>query len=195
MEKISATVERWTDDAMAVDSEGSTCRCVRDMILLLETLENCLCNAEHLTLDDLLSSQKQATRQCLPLLRCAPCVARSENMALMSMVLERLAQLCANNAKSYTESVKIPAINTRNQENKHQPRIFFGDYEVDNHVEWRKIVEVLLGSQVDALRLILSRCQDPILYRHSESTSKRLAATQETCATICKTLGVNSSGV
>ena len=172
-----------------------SCNCLQSIVHSLETLENRVDEIESQTIDSMLAYQKEALAHCSYMIRCPTCRTRSEHMALLGLVSDKLIN-------SYEQIIANPKICTRKGDNEASGQgagassssswssitavsqsaagavaeengplsrsLSLGCYQIDRDVEWQCLTRALFTLQLRQTHGLLSRMQ--LL---AEETSRR----------------------
>jgi hypothetical protein len=111
---------------------------------------------ESYTLDTILAHQKDAVKHCNSMVRCLACIARSDYMMLLVIVIDKLADSCTQVvAKLVTFSTKgsgeAEAASGKGQ------KMHFGQYEIDTPTEKECVSRVLTALQLTNVLAVLAR--------------------------------------
>lgn len=159
------------------------------------------------TLDTALATHKDAVRHGVEMLACGACVAKIENMTILTFLVEKLARLCRHISETVSqvpeEDYSIRNRNRNRNRNRDRNRqqhknaqfdhdhddhddgasssisMCFGSYAVDSLEEYQLLVSGLLRVQVRNLQGLIQRLREISLLRtDSETMTRRLAAAE-----------------
>ncbi|OQE04789.1 hypothetical protein PENVUL_c030G03366 [Penicillium vulpinum] len=140
--------------------EQSSCSCVTSAVFLLDELQS----SHHeggpggQSLDSILLIYREVLFLCNRMINCGSCQGKSENMMVLSMVIERLAILCgevinafiAQREASSPEATPIPVLMMEKQP------LALGKYEIESG-DYEVIMGVLVTRRLSELESIIAR--------------------------------------
>lgn len=144
------------------------CPCLWTIRVLLEELEKNNNLADPTALDSNLSSQKQALARCKIILKCSSCVARSEYLLILGLLVQKLAASYEASVSVYMHglkrhsSVRVESSGARHLQTSSEEsrKIFFGHYEIDSPEEWSSLIRVIICLQLRNFQSLLANMKD-----------------------------------
>lgn len=155
-----STIRSYEDIADIAMGEQSSCSCVNSAVFLLDELESPHHegDAGEQGLDSILSIYQEVIFLCKRMINCDSCRGKSENMMILSMVLERLAILCgevidafiAQREANGPEAPPIPVAMLEKQP------LALGEYEIEGG-DYEVMMGVLVTRRLLELESFLAR--------------------------------------
>ncbi|RAH68888.1 Zn(II)2Cys6 transcription factor domain-containing protein [Aspergillus aculeatinus CBS 121060] len=131
--------------------EQSSCFCVNSAVLLLDELQAPYCDGGGSgvqSLDCILLTYREVLILSKRMINCDTCRGKSENMMVLTMVLERLVILCGE---------VIDAFIARQEANVNQPqRLILGEYQIEEG-DYEVMMGMLVTRRLSVLQFLLTR--------------------------------------
>ncbi|OTB06300.1 hypothetical protein M426DRAFT_319040 [Hypoxylon sp. CI-4A] len=156
------------------------CQCLHHVVILMDELEllGGPTNAR-LLVDDILVAHRKALRQAETTIACVSCVARVENMLILTFLVNRLTDLCglAMSGLTSRRATEAPLPSEA-------PAAAIGAYRLEGEIEYIAVVQVLLRLNLDRLLGLVSTLQEVGRRLGSGMMDRRLSVCRRAIGTL-----------
>ncbi|KAI0436859.1 hypothetical protein F4803DRAFT_556585 [Xylaria telfairii] len=145
-------------DTHKSEAASPKCACQQRIIFLIDELESLLTdggNAKVGNVGAALATHKEAVRYGESMLSCERCLARLENMTLLTILAERLVRICEGMVASYLDGMQT-------WDSPGKQVVWFGEYELDSPAEWDLLLGNAIFLQLRALYSLVERMNGKI---------------------------------
>jgi hypothetical protein len=111
---------------------------------------------ESYTLDTILAHQKDAVKHCESMVRCLACIARSDYMMLLVIVIDKLADSCRQ-VVTKLASCSTHGSGEAEPVSGKGPKTHFGQYKIDTPTEREYVSRVLTALRLRNVLAVLAR--------------------------------------
>ena len=160
--------DRPASDGAAPRNEGQSCRCMQKGVTLLEEVENQTQNFDPTAIDSALAYHKGALETCFSMLRCYKCAVCIEIAMLLTLVANKLSQLCEKIVSQLSQqSQRLERSHTQQQQQAQggwssesedgsrtdapHRNVFLGNHEINSLMEWIQLMKGLITVQLKGL--------------------------------------------
>ena len=140
--------DRPASDGAAPRNEGQSCRCMQKGVILLEEVENQTQNFDPTAIDSALAYHKGALETCFSMLRCYKCAVCIEIAMLLTLVANKLSQLCEKIVSQLSWSSESEDGSRTDAPHRN---VFLGNYEINSLLEWIQLMKGLITVQLKGL--------------------------------------------
>jgi hypothetical protein len=112
---------------------------------------------ESYTIDAVLAHQKVALKHCNNMVRCLACIARSDYMMLLVIVVDKLVDSCEQVVTKVVNSFSTKGSGEAQTACGKAPKMQFGQYEIDTLTEQEYVSRVLAALQLKNVLDVLAR--------------------------------------
>ena len=163
---------------------AETCHCLQTTVSMLEEIDLKTLDGRYSPIDVAMNFHQDALNDCTYVLSCRNCTSRPERMMLMTMIAEKLANLCEKTSASCLESIRQPDPRAHPTCGDHHPvattsrsatemlahksqlatgpsypfeDMFCGRYRIGRSKDWAYLMRMVIILQVKALCDFLKR--------------------------------------
>jgi len=162
------------------------CVCLNRMILLADGV-NLLGNANIDAFDAALATHRDALKHSKYMLRCPSCTRRTQSLAMLTLISEKMGVLCQNIAANSSTQSSYGEEEDTARLNEYQ-NIVLGNYAVESREEYGEIIRGLLRLQVRSLMLFVEELKQVAQRAGSDNMMRRLAGTALSVSTLASNL-------
>lgn len=112
---------------------------------------------ESYTLDAVLAHQKLALKHCNNMVRCLACIARSDYMMLLVIVVGKLVDSCEQVVTKLVNCFSTKVSGEAQTACEKAPKMQFGQYEIDTPTEQEYVSRVLTALQLKNVLDVLAK--------------------------------------
>jgi len=154
------------------------CICLQTTVSLLEDIDSKLTELEPQSIDSTMDWHRDVLAECSSILDCKDCTTRPERMMLITMVAEKLVNLCEQASKSCLTTLTPPPSrpntalghnnvstsmhSTRNETSCFDAESpfetsFCGQYKIESSKDWACLIRVVICLQLKSMRHFLRK--------------------------------------